>query len=116
MNLIVAGGRKFTDRALVISTLNLIERRSGMKLIIVSGCANGADSFGEFWAKQYERKIIPFPANWDKYGNDAGHIRNMDMAMYAEALLAFWDGVSTGTKDMINQAIDNNLYVKVIRY
>lgn len=31
----------------------------------------------------------------------AGPIRNRDMGKYADYLVAFWDGKSIGTKDMI---------------
>lgn len=60
--------------------------------------------------------VIHFPANWDKHGKSAGHIRNAEMAKYADALVAFWDGKSKGTKGMIDYATRCNLRVKVVRY
>lgn len=57
--------------------------------------------------KYSEAKRIPlkkFPAEWDKYYKAAGPIRNQKMAEYANALIAVWDGKSTGTKDMIERA------------
>jgi hypothetical protein len=44
-----------------------------------------------------------FPADWNKFGKSAGHVRNQAMADYADILLAFWDGKSTGTKSMIKK-------------
>lgn len=46
-----------------------------------------------------DRQIIPMPADWDRYGNAAGPIRNRKMAEVADALVAVWDGRSPGTKD-----------------
>lgn len=61
------------------------------------------------------KKMKVFPADWNKYGKKAGPIRNKKMANYAEALLAIWDGKSCGTKNMIQQAKENNLRIYVHR-
>lgn len=71
---------------------------------VVSGCAAGADTFGEQWAELNGIPVKRFPANWEQYGKYAGPIRNGDMAKYADALIAVWDGSSRGTANMISQA------------
>lgn len=40
----------------------------------------------------------------DKYGNAAGPMRNEEMAKYADGLIVFWNGKSSGTKNMIECA------------
>ncbi len=68
---------------------------------IVSGRAKGPDTFGEWWALVLNGGNIKFfPADW-KLGSKAGFIRNEQMGDYADALIAFWDGKSRGTKHMI---------------
>lgn len=67
---------------------------------IVSGRAKGPDTFGEWWALSHGSSIKFFPADW-KLGPKAGFIRNEQMGDYADALIAFWDGKSGGTKHMI---------------
>ena len=42
-----------------------------------------------------------FIPDWDKDGRSAGYKRNAEMAEYADALIAVWDGDSKGTKHMI---------------
>jgi len=54
-----------------------------------------------------------FPADWDEYGKRAGMIRNAEMADYADALFAVWDGKSKGTKQMIDNANTKGLKVIV---
>jgi hypothetical protein len=54
-----------------------------------------------------------FPAQWSIYGKGAGYIRNREMAQYADALIAFWDGKSKGTKNMIDEAKKQGLIIKV---
>lgn len=59
---------------------------------------------GEAWARENGISYIRFPADWDKYGRSAGMIRNREMAKYAEALIAIWDGRSRGTSNMMSTA------------
>lgn len=111
MKLIIAGSREFTDYPLLKKTLVPI-----LSYIteIVSGTARGADQLGEQFALEHDIPIKKFPADWDKYGKPAGYIRNTQMAEYADALVAFWDGKSAGTNHMIELAKKNNLHVSVI--
>ena len=100
---------------------------------IVSGMAKGADSLGVQYAKERGMSVKEFPAKWDdfegkdhweigrtKYGKSywkkAGTYRNSQMAYYADACIAFWDGKSTGTGDMIRQAKENELKLKIYEY
>jgi len=116
MKLIIAGGRNFNDYSLVKSKLDhLLANHTGV-IEIVSGKAKGADSLGERYAKEHNHTVKEFPADWDQYGKKAGFMRNTQMADYGTHLIAFWDGVSVGTKMMIGLATDKGLKVKVVRY
>lgn len=79
---------------------------------VVSGCAKGADKYGEQWAELFHVPVKRFPANWWKYGKAAGPIRNQEMAEYAEALIAVCKNHSVGTTNMINEAKSRGLVVK----
>ena len=48
--------------------------------------------------------MTKFPADWNRFGRTAGPKRNKQMANYANTLVAFWDGKSRGTKNMIDLA------------
>lgn len=120
MKIIIAGGRDFEDVSSAIKKFD--EFRSSLPIKnnediqVVSGGARGADSVGERVASFNSLNVKKFPAEWDKYGKSAGYRRNADMANYANALLAFWDGKSKGTMHMINLAKDKGLIVKVVEY
>lgn len=117
MRTIIAGGRDFNDYELLAGEVeHFEENHSSSYLTIVCGKARGADTLGEQWAKEEERDVIYFPADWDTHGKSAGYIRNSEMADNAEALIAFWDGKSKGTKNMIDIALRKGLVVKVVRY
>ena len=119
MKIIVAGSRDFTDAKLLMSTLDEA-RENFPDMEIVCGMARGADRLGHEYAKMYDIKVHEFYPNWNKYGKKrAGYIRNEEMAKFAspaDALIAFWDQKSPGTKMMIDLARQYKLKVKVIRY
>lgn len=71
---------------------------------VVCGCAPGIDRAGEEFALEYGLSVDYYPADWAKYGKKAGYVRNREMADNADALVAVWDGVSKGTKHMIDLA------------
>lgn len=103
LKLIVAGSRTFTDYTFLRDYLDrlLINVRKDSEIEIVSGHARGADSLGERYAQERGYALKIFPAEWDTYGKLAGFRRNTQMAEYADALVAFHDGESRGTKHMI---------------
>ena len=98
-------------------------RESGFSITeIISGNAQGIDRAGERYAKQAGIDIVIFPANWTGNGKAAGPIRNEKMARYAiadesrpGALVAVWNGVSRGTKSMIDIATRLGLKIFVLR-
>jgi len=77
--------------------------------------ANGIDSCAVDWANWSGIAVKEFHPNWTKYGPGAGPMRNGEMAEYADALIAIWDGESKGTKNMIKQAKAKGLKV-FVRY
>ena len=112
MKVIIAGSRKIEDQLTVATAI--IE--SGFSITeIVSGGAKGVDSLAEQWAVNNDVQILVFKPEWGKYGRGAGPVRNAEMADYADALIAIWDGKSKGTKDMINKAEKAGLKLFVFR-
>jgi len=83
---------------------------------IVCGGCSGADQMAEEYASMIGLKSKVFMADWDKHGKAAGPMRNAEMAVYSDYLIAFWDGSSRGTKNMIGLARKGGLKVYVKRY
>tara|TARA_R110000772_G_scaffold17946_3_gene50018 strand:+ start:157174 stop:157581 length:408 start_codon:yes stop_codon:yes gene_type:complete len=125
---IVAGGRDFNDFPYMVEQLDkLLKNKDNVQ--IISGTAPGADILGESYARTRGLAIKRFPAPWEdiegrpekeigttrggkKYWKGAGHFRNEQMAEYGDALVAFWDGKSGGTKNMIATAKRHKLLVR----
>lgn len=130
LRIIVAGGRDFDDFDLLRdSILNYLCEIDGTGTVhnpsqikFISGTARGADVFGEQFAYTYGYDVIRFPADWDRYGKSAGYRRNTEMAKYASeegntgVLIAFWNGRSRGTKNMIDLGKRYGLDVHVLKY
>ena len=115
---IIAGSRGFSNYKLLREQCNkfLREKRKANNIIIVSGHARGADALGEKYAQDEGFALEIYPAQWKKLGKQAGYRRNEQMAEVADALIAFWDGSSKGTKHMIDIMNEKNLLVRVVEY
>lgn len=110
MKVIIAGSREVTDyptilRAIVAADFDITE--------VVSGGARGVDRLGERYAQLQGIPVKVFAADWSEFGKAAGPMRNREMAHYADALIALWDGESRGTKSMIQLARAAGLRVYV---
>jgi hypothetical protein len=113
MKVVIAGSRGINDKNVV----NQAIKDSGFKITeILCGCAKGVDSLGRDYGLQNNIPVAEFPANWTKYGNAAGIMRNIVMSKKCDALIAIWDGHSRGTKHMIEcvEKLKLPSYVKII--
>jgi len=124
--ILIAGSRNFSDYELLKDVLKeeiyfYIADRPYFEIIEISGTAKGADQLGAQWAKDNKYQVIEFPADWDKYGRSAGHIRNAEMVNFIKnkedkLAIFFWDGESRGTEGCISLCIKNNVNPIVIKY
>ena len=115
---VIAGSRGFSNYKLLKETCDkyLREKKKTHNVIVVSGHARGADTLGEKYASDEDLDLEIYPADWKKYGKSAGFMRNEQMANIADAVIAFWNGESHGTKHMIDIANEKKLEIRVVNY
>ena len=115
---IIAGSRSFNDYELLKVRCNEIlqDFQKEYNIIIVSGTASGADRLGERYANERGYQVERNPADWKRFSLSAGIIRNKQMADHADMLIAFWDGISRGTANMIRTAQKGGLSVRIIPF
>lgn len=113
---IISGGRDFNNYEGLAQVMDRLLVNVTDEIQIVCGMARGADRLGERYAKERGYSIRYFEADWDEHGRAAGYIRNEEMAKNADALVAFWDGQSKGTRHMIETAQRYKLDIRVKRY
>lgn len=113
---IIAGGRDFADYNRLAYVCDRIIRMDKAPPVVLSGGCRGADQMGKIWAEKAAILCDVYHANWDKHGKAAGPIRNQKMVDAADALIAFWDGESRGTKDVIKRAAKARLNIHLYYY
>lgn len=128
MRILVCGSRNWTDAALIETALQDVVDDNGIgfddnmqSLVVIHGAARGADLIAASFAKAWEAQGRPistlaFPADWRTHGKAAGMIRNRQMLTEGkpDLVLAFWDGHSKGTANMIELAKKAGVKVKVL--
>lgn len=111
--IVVAGSRAITDDYVVREAIR--EAPFTFRNVeVVTGGAEGVDSAAKQLASErMQLDYREFEPEWDEHGRAAGPIRNQEMAQYADALVAVWDGESSGTRNMIENALGHGLDVYV---
>ncbi|MBE6729090.1 MAG: DUF2493 domain-containing protein [Ruminococcaceae bacterium] len=112
---VIAGCRDYDDYGYAKKYIDfyLSNIRKENEIVILSGCASGADAIGERYAKENGFKVERYPADWQRFGKRAGPKRNNQMAKLCDYVICFWDGKSRGTKSMIEFAKQYGKPIKV---
>lgn len=76
---------------------------------IISGGARGIDTSAKEYALSHKIKLTEFLPDYNKYGKAAPLKRNISIIESADLVLAFWDGVSHGTKFVIDSCRQRNI-------
>lgn len=112
MKVIIAGSRGFPYSERMVQEVMVLFNKGPLE-VVCGGCV-GIDIGGWNWANFCSIKTKMFTPDWDKYGKGAGPLRNEEMARYADALVAIWDGESRGTWDMIQRADIHGLKMFIV--
>lgn len=111
--ILICGDRNWTDHLMIWDAL--ID--AGSDVIVIEGEARGADSLAREAAEAMGFRVLPFPADWERYGKAAGPIRNRRMLEEGrpDEVWAFHNdlGHSKGTANMIAQARKAGVPVKM---
>jgi hypothetical protein len=116
----IVGSRDYPDLFQVHSYLDYhLSEREAMgdptPYIIVSGGAKGVDTEAVEYAKRaWNVDSIVFLADWSGHGKRAGFIRNRQIVNEADHVVAFWDGVSRGTKHTIDLTLAARKNLEVV--
>lgn len=104
----IIGSRIFTDFnkfCEVVDRFIEFYREQYSDIEIISGGAKGTDSMAKEYASIRNIKFAEFKAKWGEHGKlAAGFIRNSQMVDKCDYMIAFWNGVSSGTQDSIRKA------------
>lgn len=131
LHLIVTGWRGLTDfnrlRGEFFDLVNPYTNNSRHNLTVhVGDCKTGADEMVRVLCVMYTIPCQVYEADWARWGNPAGPIRNTDMIVAAKAkakleadhllCLAFWNGSvrRSGTHDCLTQAVAHGIKTVIV--
>jgi hypothetical protein len=115
IRVVISGCRDFMEVPFVIKKLDFfLSKLPKDRLILVFGDAPGVDNIAWAYAILRGYDYQRFPADWKHFGHSAGPVRNELMADFSTHLLAFWDGKSPGTGDMIEKAKKYDLDIRIV--
>ena len=80
---------------------------------IISGGAKGIDTCAKKYALSNHIKLTEFLPEYEKYGKYAPLKRNIAIIERADLVLAFWDGVSPGTKYVIDNCKNGGIPIQI---
>lgn len=102
--ILITGSRDWDDLERMIEVLAPFDDIAGPKRLNHGG-ARGADQMAGYIALSMGWDVEVYPADWDKHGKAAGHIRNQQMVdLGADVCLAFPKGESKGTRNCMKRA------------
>jgi len=126
MVIICTGSRRFSDYGVIerelLSALRMGTRNDQVPTIVHGACPTGADAIVDRMAHALGARVETFPAKWDEEGLAAGPNRNRVMVQSALSwagrpgnvvCLAFWDGLSKGTLNCIQNCLKEGIHVEV---
>lgn len=111
MRIAIVGSRQFAQLERVHAYVAALPADT----TVVTGGALGVDQAAEAAARARGLSLLIFLPEWKRYGKRAGLVRNDQIVEASEKVVAFWDGVSRGTKYTIDLARKKGIEVEVIR-
>lgn len=114
---IIAAVRDFSNYELLRNKCDeFLHDKVDRGIVVFCGTDKGSFSLGKRYAQEKGYMIEVFSADWKKYANRAGYIRDFQMVNSAHALIAFWDGESKEGKRKIDFARRIGIEVYVPHY
>ena len=107
----IVGSRDFSSLAAVERYVTSLAPST----IIVSGDDQGVDRLAESAALAHGLKTLIFVTDWTTDGEHAKQVRNDQILANTDEVVAFWDGKSPGTEELIRKARTKKKPVLIFR-
>lgn len=115
MRILVCGGREYGKQPAEREQFAEAMRKYAFGAqLIISGGARGADTLAFYWATAKGIPAQEYPADWDRLGSFAGHVRNQKMLDEGKPHLVIAFPGGRGTADMTRRARKAGIPVVVV--
>ncbi len=98
----IVGSRKYARLDLVVDYVGALPPGT----VVISGGAIGPDLAAEATATGHGLDTVVILPDWARHGRAAGPRRNQEIVAAADAVVAFWDGTSPGTRWTMRFAVE----------
>jgi predicted Rossmann fold nucleotide-binding protein DprA/Smf involved in DNA uptake len=106
----IVGSRHFSEPDRVSEYVNGLPRTAS----IITGSASGVDAAATKAARAKGIAVQVMPASFDEVADASrSAARNQRLVDACDVLVAFWDGVSKGTRATVDRALDSGKEVHV---
>lgn len=111
----ITGSRHYTDYKTILAWFHKVEKGyPHLSKTLLHGGARGADTLGAQAAESLGWEVQVFPADWKRYGKQAGTRRNQEMVnQKPNVLIAFPLHNSIGTWDAVRRARAAGIPVRI---
>ncbi len=111
MKVLVCGSRDWDNASFIHDSLAQLPKDAE----VIEGGARGADEMARQSATELGLDVVEYPANWERFGNSAGPLRNIKMLdrEQPDLVIAFQANNSKGTQHMIDQAKRRGIRVEL---
>jgi predicted Rossmann fold nucleotide-binding protein DprA/Smf involved in DNA uptake len=115
MKLAVIGSRNFSNYDFFKEKLEYLTQNIKEDIVYVSGGAIGTDSLCKRYCQENNYELIEFLPDYKQYSKAATHIRNSQIVEFSDALVAFFNGSSPGTKSTLEKAKKKGITIKIVK-
>ena len=117
MKIGIVGSREGISKEIVFKTLDNLYNKLSEPFTIITGGARGVDNYAKEWIENSNLhssclKIIRPINPSDKFSY---LLRNVEIITMSNAIFAFWNGKSKGTKFVIDYAKARNKNIQIIK-
>lgn len=115
IRILITGSRSWDNIDYIRLAFMELAEEHGQHITLVSGaCPTGADRLGEIVAAELGWNIELYPADWAKYGNRAGFVRNSQMIdTEPDMVVGFVRNKSKGASMTVNLGKKKNIFTIV---
>src|SRR5574339_141298 len=106
----IVGSRNYPNREIIEK---FIKENFSKDDVLVSGGAKGVDSWAQECAEKLGIKTEIYYPDYEKYGKPAPLMRNTVIVAQSNQIVAFWDGISTGTLNTVTKCKKTNKPYKI---
>lgn len=113
-NIAVVGTRGYNDYNHFVLWVNHYIQNKDKICFVSGGAKSGADNLIERYAEEHLHNMLVHYPDYS-FGKRAPLMRNQTIVDSSDMMIAFWDGVSSGTAHVIGLAKEKRVPIRIVK-